>query len=350
MNAHNDHEATGDSCSSPNTNEVKEGSRLTVYWSDDDQWYQGTAASAPREDNLVRINYDEGGSSEWVDLATYRWSSLVDDSPIKQAADEAMERKRERVQKLQVGSKVAVFWPHEKEFFTGTLTKIKDTDDLHIHYKLHRIVYADGDKEWTNLFHRKFKRVKPKALRLKVGSRIFLCKGMQNFGAIITKIKPGEARPHKIKYHKETRGEEWLNLYVHPFFEKPPRIKADPDLSSPTSIVLKKRKREFLQDMPESEIGMGWKLEKEKQDVPAARKKGPLSPISIKRDTEELERQTFELVRYLSTASRTRNMDKTVLASRILKCVDPKSEIIGTLVESFGDVKATPDDPSECSC
>jgi hypothetical protein len=340
MNASNDHEAAGDSCSS--SDELTKGSRLTVYWSDDDQWYEGTTASDPRDDNRVRVKYDDGGTAEWVDLATARWSSVVDGSPVKQEAEEAMDRKKERVQGLQVGTKFAVFWPHEKEFFTGTLTKVKPTeDDLGLKNNPHHIVYGDGDKEWTNLFHRKFKRIEAKALRLKVGSRIFVSNGGRNYGATVTQIKPGEARPHKVKYHKEKMGEEWLNLYVHPFLAKPPRIKVDPALSSSETVVLKKRKREFLQDMPESEIGMGWKVKKEE---PVALEKNPLPPVSIKRGTQELERQTFELVRYLSDASKG-GMDKTVLASRILKCVHPNSEIIGTLVQSFGNVKASPNEP-----
>lgn len=338
MDATNDHHDT-DNISL--LEELTKGERLTVYWSDDDQWYEGKATSAP-QDHRVRVQYDDGGKAQWVDLTTTQWSSLGKGLILEQEAQAAMNLKRERIQNIQVGTKVAVFWPHEKDFFAGTLTKIKPTSDLSLKNNPHRIEYDDGDSEWTNLYHRKFKQVKPKALRLRVGSRIFVRnpeKG-RNYGATVTRIKLGEARPHKVKYDKERKGEEWLNLYVHPFLEKPPRIKVDPDLSSKSPVVLKKRKREFLQDMPESAIGKGWKVKKEEPAGPH----GKDSLASIKRDTAELERTTFELVRCLSAASKG-GIDKKGLASRILKHVDPNSEILGSIMKSLGDVKAPPNDP-----
>lgn len=38
--------------------------------------------------------------------------------------------------------------------------------------KPHHIVYDDGDEEWVNLLHCKFKRVEAKTERLRVSSRV----------------------------------------------------------------------------------------------------------------------------------------------------------------------------------
>ena len=58
------------------------------------------------------------------------------------------------MEKLQIGSRVSVWWPAEKEFFNGSLTKL-DTRKI----KPHFVQYDDGDQEWLDLAHRKFELI-----------------------------------------------------------------------------------------------------------------------------------------------------------------------------------------------
>jgi len=58
--------------------------------------------------------------------------------------------------KIEVTSRVLVWWPYEKRYYSGTVDRIKvsssDPDP-------HHILYDDGDREWTNLCHRDFKHI-----------------------------------------------------------------------------------------------------------------------------------------------------------------------------------------------
>jgi hypothetical protein len=57
---------------------------------------------------------------------------------------------------IEVNSRVLVWWPYEKKYYSGTVDRIKvnssDPDP-------HHILYDDGDRQWTNLCHRDFKRI-----------------------------------------------------------------------------------------------------------------------------------------------------------------------------------------------
>jgi hypothetical protein len=49
------------------------GTRVTVYWSDDDQWYKGSVAALDTEDeNCFLIEYDDG-DTDWMNTATAKW-------------------------------------------------------------------------------------------------------------------------------------------------------------------------------------------------------------------------------------------------------------------------------------
>jgi len=56
--------------------------------------------------------------------------------------------------KIEVNSRVLVWWPYEKRYYSGTVDRIKvNSSDPH------HIIYDDGDRQWTNLCHRDFKRI-----------------------------------------------------------------------------------------------------------------------------------------------------------------------------------------------
>lgn len=111
-----------------------------------------------------------------------------------------------------------IYLAHEKEYYAGTLTKKRAGSSKK---GPHRIEYDDGDKEWTDLMFRRFKRIPKKSDELKVGLRVTVYDAARkkNYPATVVEIKPEIARPHKVKYDKASREKEWLNLYVHPFLD-----------------------------------------------------------------------------------------------------------------------------------
>eukprot|EP00978_Attheya_sp_CCMP212_P009562 scaffold22653_cov53-Attheya_sp.AAC.4 len=242
------------------------GTRVTVYWSDDDEWYKGTVATELlHDDDRVRIEYDDG-ESDWMDITADRWgASSKPDTFLKHDAV-VLALKREKVAKLNVGSRISVWWPQEKEYYTGTLTKIDDDSKNHPHH----VQYDDGEEEKINLLRCKFKRVEAKAERLHVGSRVSVYKEQQDrhFCATITSIKCYKTRPHRVKFDDESQGKEWLNLHVHPFLDIDPPMPKSTSTDTvtvagtgrPTGTLLPctkanasnlmKRKREFLDLQP----------------------------------------------------------------------------------------------------
>jgi hypothetical protein len=119
------------------------GQRVAVFWTKDDEFYPGVI-SKRKPNGRVRIKYDDG-DKEWMHYDENKLLILKGDS-MDQRPDNP------NVVDLQVGSRVSVWWQAEKEFFSGTLSKIK-TSKL----KPHRVKYDDGDKEWTNLAYRRFR-------------------------------------------------------------------------------------------------------------------------------------------------------------------------------------------------
>ena len=55
------------------------------------------------------------------------------------------------VDDVRVGSKLSVWWPGEKKYFDGKVTKIDNSR------KPYFIKYKDGDEEWTDLRRRYFR-------------------------------------------------------------------------------------------------------------------------------------------------------------------------------------------------
>ena len=124
------------------------GERVEVYWSGDDEFYSGRITKK-KKNGQVFVKYDDN-QTEWVDPTT---------STVKRLSDDAVpgglsEEKKALMEKLEIGSRVSVWWPAEKEFFNGSLTKL-DTRKI----KPHFVQYDDGDQEWLDLAHRKFELI-----------------------------------------------------------------------------------------------------------------------------------------------------------------------------------------------
>lgn len=148
------------------------GKRVEVFWPEDEAFYSGKVTKKrklgggkggvskrncssrgkhKKSGCEYLIKYDDG-DEEWIDLNS-------DDPNIKFVNEHSCspQAKKEQkfsneVRKVKINSKILVWWPLEKEFFPGKVTKILEGCD-----QPHHIKYDDGDEEWTNLNHRKFR-------------------------------------------------------------------------------------------------------------------------------------------------------------------------------------------------
>ena len=221
---------------SSNGTALDAGTRVTVYWSDDDEWYKGTVAK--KLDGKVFIEYDDG-DADWMDPSETKWrASRKPDVFLMRETDRTRKKQKRIDNNLVVGSRLSVYWPKEKEWYTGTLAEILDDDKNNNNKnRPHHIKYDDGDEEWIHLLHRRFKVVEKKAKRLHVGSRVSVYDSVEkrHYPGIVIKIKRQQARPHRVRY--DDGGKQWLNLNVHPFLD----IEETEAASSS-----KKRNREFM--------------------------------------------------------------------------------------------------------
>ena len=173
-----------------------------------------------------------------------------------------LEKEKKQVSFLKAGTRISVWCSCDQEFYAGTL----ETNLLELelgsnanNHKPHRIQYDNGDSEWTNLKYRKFKRVEPKVGRLNLGSRVsvyneeekrYLC-------ARVTKIKPGRARPHRVKYNKSGKKKE---------FDIEPLMPATNPSVQVNALNLKKRNRKFLD--PQAILDRSESCKKNKKNNP----------------------------------------------------------------------------------
>lgn len=137
------------------------GVRVTVYWPGDDQWYKGTVVKRKKKNKLkVLVKYDDG-DVEWMDSTTTRYRGSSKPDIFLKEHTLSTEKKKQQIAKLHIGSRLSVWWPHEKQYYTGGLKKIRTLEN-----QPHFIEYDDGDTEWTNLLHRKFWKLSRFFLRL----------------------------------------------------------------------------------------------------------------------------------------------------------------------------------------
>jgi hypothetical protein len=124
------------------------GSRIAVYWSDDEEFYSGQVSK--RKGYQVFVDYDDG-DEDWVDLKS---SKIKEGEPVEPARKKKNSDSN-RLKKIKKGSHVSVWWPIEKKYYPAVVRSIKDRKS-----KPHYLVYDDGDKEWTNLATRRWKELK----------------------------------------------------------------------------------------------------------------------------------------------------------------------------------------------
>lgn len=255
---------------SPTGRELTIGTRVTVYWPDYDQWYKGTVVEEDLDDKeRLLIHYDDGDEA-WMDTAQDRWRRSHKPSGFLKEDTLGLIKQQGKLDRLNPGSRVSVYWPQFKEYYNGTVKKIEF--DEKSEFTLYLIYYDDGDKEWANLLHRKFKNVKSKSERLEVGSRVSVWEEEEKtyYPATVTKIKPERCgKPHKIRYDDKNRGKEWRNFHAEPFLAIEDCAKSGSGPVNAINIGLKKRKPEFMQEQQINQIKVGErKRAKVKQEEP----------------------------------------------------------------------------------
>lgn len=116
--------------------DLKIGSGVSVWWPDQEEYFDGVVTKIVGQgSNPHYVEYDDG-DYEWTNLNNRKFT-------IKERNPHAHD--------VFVGSRVSVYWPVEKEYFEGTVTKVS-IDMARPHY----VKYDDGDEERTNLYYRKF--------------------------------------------------------------------------------------------------------------------------------------------------------------------------------------------------
>jgi len=121
--------------------ELEKGSRVSVYWSEDEEYYEATIKKAKRRKCggfKYWIQYDDG-DSEWMDTSE---TEFIDGSK---------DTGNPYVSNLSVGSRVSVWWHLEKKYFLASVSQLDPS-----RAKPHFLKYDDGDTEWTNLQYRTF--------------------------------------------------------------------------------------------------------------------------------------------------------------------------------------------------
>ena len=118
--------------------DLKIGTQVSVYWSDEDEFFNGEVERRHRRDkSKYLIQYDDG-DAWWLDTCADQFSW-------PQSNDIELPTMSERI---NVGSRVAVWWSKEKKYFYATVEEIRVDDE-----RPHRLGYDDGDEEWTCLLY-----------------------------------------------------------------------------------------------------------------------------------------------------------------------------------------------------
>ena len=141
-------------------NPFQVGEKISVYWSGDDDYYEGRVTKQNRKRDRLHVEYDDG-DREWVDTKKRKVRAVGGKQGVTLRQGDGLaptataKRKKRKVnpdvKRVSVGSRVSVWWPAENEYYDSTVKRIKAGSS-----KPHRLAYDDGDYEKTNLAYRKF--------------------------------------------------------------------------------------------------------------------------------------------------------------------------------------------------
>lgn len=145
------------------------GSLVRVWWPDDEAFYKGKVtqvrgalknASSTRQLKIY-VEYDDG-QEEWLRVKHHTVQLLDHRGQIAEqinassgghdsCSEEGDENDDEELQRLAIGSRVEVWWPGEKEYFPGTVTR-KHKKLSHCWF----VEYDDDDEDWIDFRMRDF--------------------------------------------------------------------------------------------------------------------------------------------------------------------------------------------------
>ena len=129
---------------------IRLNTRVAVWWPDDRRYYKATVTRIQPEANWrpYFLEYDDG-DEEWIDLRQHKVRILAG-----AAGDESASLNQKGwcrdLSRVWIGSRLAVWWPAEEEFFYCTVTRHRD------HKRCFYLEYDDGDREWVDLKEHKF--------------------------------------------------------------------------------------------------------------------------------------------------------------------------------------------------
>ena len=129
-------------------------------------------------------------------------------------------RKQRKRSPIEIGTRMEIWWPLEKQYFPGTLVNQRDNDCW-------KIVYEDGDSEWILLSKETIRILHPKGsreaavqeehrlllARIKVGSKVEVFWKPYDawFRGTVKQIERGKSEEYLITY--DTKSETWEDLW-----------------------------------------------------------------------------------------------------------------------------------------
>lgn len=139
----------GDIPSESNVSRLSIGSRIAVWWSDDEHYYIGTVKKERVHKEPYFIVYDDDDEGEWLDLKEHQFKIMPNEPPEQKKRG---RRKKDEglnpndVDRLRIGSHVAVWWNNVSQYLKGRITKRRD------HEKPFYISYDMGQPgHWIDL-------------------------------------------------------------------------------------------------------------------------------------------------------------------------------------------------------
>jgi len=79
---------------------------------------------------------------------------MMETSRIKREDPQEREEKKMDVSRVQVGARLSIWWPGEKDYYDATVGKVDPSKSVRFFLE-----YDDGDEESVNLMVRKYKRI-----------------------------------------------------------------------------------------------------------------------------------------------------------------------------------------------
>lgn len=134
------------------------GSRVAVYWSGEQKFYEGTVTNRREAKKPFYIEYDDG-DKEWIDFSKHVFKLLNksppnSDKPKKSPTqNQGFESNPADVAKVTIGTRVAVWWPEDRKYYNGVVTRKQPE----AHWKPFFLQYDDGDEEWIDFRHHRFR-------------------------------------------------------------------------------------------------------------------------------------------------------------------------------------------------